>query len=242
MTRSIIVIATLGLFFLAALFAGRVYYLLIEVPPTPKVTVTIPEGSRVGEINEILSDAGVLLPDQELQEELEGYLFPDTYEFFLGSSIEVIEERLTENFNEKIEELLVGINVGMTKEIVTMASLIEREVSDKSERRIASGILWKRIKNNVPLQVDATICYIKGTPCLPITKGDKESDSLYNTYLYSGLPPGPINNPGVDAIEASIYPESSPYWYYLSDPESGQTIFAKTLDEHNLNVVKYLGD
>ena len=123
-----------------------------------------------------------------------------------------------------------------------MASLIEREVPDSDERRIVAGILWKRIENGIPLQVDATICYIKSGPCLPITEEDKDRDSLYNTYRYLGLPPAPISNPGADAIEASKNPEDSPYWYYISDPETNQTIFAQTLDEHNRNVVKYLGD
>lgn len=213
-----------------------------EPPPTPRVTVTIPEGSTVSDINEILVETGVL-SDAFFDESLQGYLFPDTYEFFLGSSIGVVDERFRENFETKAVPLLEKATGDVSvHEILTVASLIEGEVPDTNERRLVSGIIWKRIKMGIPLQVDATICFIKGNPCLPITDEDKNIDSLYNTYRYRGLPPGPISNPGIDAISASINPEESLYLYYISDPKTGETIFAKSLDEHNSNVVKYLGN
>ena len=213
-----------------------------EPPPTPKVTVTIPEGSTVAETNRILVDAGVLT-GETLESSLEGYLFPDTYEFFLESSLAVVDEKFRENFETKAVPLLEKATGDVSvHNILTIASLIEGEVPDTNERKIVSGIIWKRIKNGIPLQLDTTICYIKGDPCLPITDEDKDIDSLYNTYRYRGLPPGPINNPGLDAISASINPEESVYLYYISDPETGKTIFAKSLDEHNSNVVKYLGN
>ena len=107
----------------------------------------------------------------------------------------------------------------------------------------------------MPLDVDATVCYAKllenqasrpaasqvAQACYPLTALDFKIDSPYNTYLYRGLPPGPIGNPGVSAIMAAIHPVVSPYWYYLSDPKTGKTIFAKTLDEQTQNRVKYLG-
>ena len=110
----------------------------------------------------------------------------------------------------------------------------------REDRKIVAGIIEKRLEAGIPLQIDASICYLKGDPCLPITDRDKKIDSLYNTYLHRGLTPGPIGNPGLDAIEASISPEKSPFLYYISDPETGRTIFASSLDEHNSNVVKYL--
>jgi UPF0755 protein len=102
-----------------------------------------------------------------------------------------------------------------------------------------SGILWKRLENNIGLQVDATIAYITGRRSTKISLEETRIDSLYNTYKYRGLPPGPIANPGLSAIKAAIYPKESPFIYYLSAPE-GKTIFSKTLEEHNKAKAKYL--
>ena len=149
---------------------------------------------------------------------------------------------MQDNFDKKITpELREEIQQqGKTIfEIVTMASLIEKEVREKEEKEIVSGILWKRLENKIPLQVDATITYITGKKTTKISKEETQIDSPYNTYKYLGLPPGPICNPGIDSIEAAIYPKSSEYWYYLSTAE-GKVIFSKTLEEHNLAKAKYL--
>lgn len=232
------------LFLISAAY-GTWRLILRSIPPeTPKVTVTIPEGWHVIQVNEHLREKGVLA-EGGLPAELEGYLFPDTYEFFLDSSVEVVADRFEANLNRYLEELGVDANGDELVRIITMASLIEKEVQDPAEKRIAAGVLWKRLENDMPLQVDATICYLKqvnGNGCLPISAADKKIDSPYNTYLYRGLPPGPIANPGLDAIRAAVQPASSPYWYYISDPKTGQTIFARTLDEHSANIVKYLSE
>lgn len=212
------------------------------VPETPKTQVTVPEGWTVDQINNLLKEKGVLT-EGELPQEAEGYLFPDTYEFFLGSSVEVVRGRFLDNFHRQLEK--VGLNSddeGFYGDLI-MASLLEREIKDYGEKRVAAGVLWKRIDVGVALQVDATLCYIKPTDkCLPITSADKKIDSSYNTYLYRGLPPGPIGNPGIESILAATKPVDSPYWYYISDQKTGKTIFAETLDEHNLNIVKYLNE
>jgi UPF0755 protein len=213
-----------------------------EPPPVPRVTVTIPEGSTVSDINRILSDAGVL-QGEELNQDLEGYLFPDTYEFFIPSGISVIEAKFKENFDKKIDDLSLGdISEEKLANIITIASLVEKEVPNPNDRGIVAGIIEKRLAHNMLLQIDASICYIKESPCLPITEEDKNIDSPYNTYKYIGLPPGPIDNPGIEAIEAAVNPIQTSYWYYISDPETGETIFSKTLDEQNNNIVKYLGN
>ena len=118
-----------------------------------------------------------------------------------------------------------------------MASLIEKEVKSDVDRKLVSGILWKRLEAKIPLQVDATLVYITGRR--EIYEADKKINSPYNTYYYRGLPKGPIANPGLSAIKAAIYPQSSSYWYYLS-AKDGMTIFSKTLEEHNSNKAKYL--
>ena len=224
------------------ILAQAVSHYFRKPPPTPRVTITIPEGLTVSDINKRLSDAGVLSGEM-LPSDLEGYLFPDTYEFFIPSGVEVVKKKFLDNFKDKIEPVISGgLSGSDIEKILTIASLIEKEIPNFSDRKIVSGIIQKRLKNNMPLQIDASICYIKLGPCVPITSEDKKINSLYNTYRYKGLPPGPIDNPGLDAIEASVNPKPSPYWYYLSDPKTGKTIFSKTLDEHNVNVVKYLGD
>ena len=238
-------IAIIGVFFLLAgtALAGVIIDRLTP-PETPKDTITILEGWSVLEINEFLKEKGIL-SSGELPQDLQGYLFPDTYEFFLGSTLEVIKEKLSGNLETKLATVGISLEDPSLGEILTMASLIQEEVKDPYEMRIVSGVLKKRLENGIPLQVDATLCFIKaekGKECLPISRADKELDSPYNTYLYQGLPPAPISNPGLDAIRATLNPANSPYLYYISDPLTGRIIFSKTLDEHNQNVIKYLSE
>jgi UPF0755 protein len=173
---------------------------------------------------------------------LEGFLFPDTYYFSVEETNEEIIQKFLINFAKKLKpELKEETNrQGKTIfEIVTMASMIEKEVKTFEDKKLVSGILWKRLKNGMPLQVDATISYITGKKSANISVEETKIDSPYNTYKYKGLPLGPISNPGLDSILAAIYPEESNYWYYLSTPE-GKTIFSKTLEEHNIAKAKYL--
>jgi len=150
--------------------------------------------------------------------------------------------KMLANFDEKITPDLRKEITKQKKtifEIITMASLIEKEVAMDEDRAIVSGILWKRIKLGIPLQVDATITYITGKNNTKISLNDTKINSPYNTYKYRGLPPGPIANPGIAAIRAAIFPKSSPYLFYLSAPD-GRTIFSKTLEEHNTAKTRYL--
>lgn len=242
----LLAILVIGLLILTALFL-----LLLDSPHQSQepnlATVLIKEGLTVKEISELLNEVGVL-ENEALSSDLEGYLFPDTYEFFVSSSAEVVTRKMRENFNNKVlpavAEALAG-KPGLSSDkdlddIITVASMIEREVPDSADRRIVSGIIWKRLENNHFLQIDSTICYLKSSPCHPITKSDLAMDSVYNTYTNLGLPPTPIANPGLDAIEAALDPEQSEYWYYISDPDTSDTIFAVNLDEHISNIVKYL--
>lgn len=195
----------------------------------------------------------------------EGYLFPDTYRIFINASAEEIAAKMFANFEKKItEETQEEINRQNKTvfEIITMASLIEKEVAHEEDRATVSGILWKRLEIGMGLQVDATIAYVKQQETrnmeqetgknrrqekenreqiisMKISLADTEIDSPYNTYKYRGLPPGPIANPGLSAIRAAIFPNPSSYLYYLSASD-GTTIFSKTLEEHNEAKVKYL--
>jgi len=173
---------------------------------------------------------------------LEGYLFPDTYEIVYDIALEDIVRKMLDNFDNKLTQELRNEIKEQGKtifEIITVASLLEKEVKDFEEKKIVAGILWKRMKAGIGLHIDATISYITGKKTVRISKQETEIDSLYNTYKYRGLPLGPICNPGLESVLAAIYPENSDYWYYLSTPE-GETIFSRTLEEHNIAKAKYL--
>ncbi|HDH03961.1 MAG TPA: endolytic transglycosylase MltG [Candidatus Campbellbacteria bacterium] len=162
---------------------------------------------------------------------MEGYLFPDTYFFSPNVDEMGVVKIMTRNFKKKAGKI--------DYDTLIMASLIEKEAADYKDRRIVSGILWKRLKEGMPLQVDAVFPYIIGKSSRLLTLDDLKIDSPYNTYLYKGLPPAPICNPGSDAIDAARNPEKSPYWFYLSD-KKGVTHFSKTFAEHRRNKAKYL--
>ena len=182
------------------------------------------------------------LKDKPKNVSLEGYLFPDTYFVKKTATCQEIVKMFLENFSKKLTPDLQEEIKKQKKtvfEIVTMASLLEKEVKTKKDKEIVAGILWKRLKAGIPLQVDATITYITGRKTTKITFEELQIDSPYNTYKYLGLPLGPISNPGMESILAAIYSKQSNYWYYLSTPE-GKTIFSKTLSEHNKNRAKYL--
>jgi len=219
-------------------------------------TITIPEGWTVQEIKNYLENEGFdtarefsipvdrfpYLEEIPRKFSFEGYLFPDTYRIFQDATWESIVLKMLENFDRKLTPELRAEIARQKKtffEIVTMASMIEKEVISEEDRALVSGILWKRLKLGIGLQVDATIIYIRNQGNGKISTSDTKIDSPYNTYKYRGLPIGPISNPGLSAIKAAIYPKESPYLYYLSTPD-GRTIFSKTLEEHNQAKAKYL--
>jgi UPF0755 protein len=196
-------------------------------------------------INFMNCDSGELLCD--LKFPTEGYLFPDTYYFKKGENAINIADKFIINFNKKISPLGYD-EQNITKEKIVLASILEREVKEYSDKQIVAGILLKRLGAYMPLQVDSTILYAKAIKDNltetnyehnPVSIEDTETESAYNTYQKLGLPPGPICNPGIESIKASINPIKTDYWYYLSTKE-GKTIFSKTYDEHLKNKEKYL--
>jgi len=206
------------------------------------VKVTIPEGWDIKKIEERLIALQVINPEEKLPKKEEGFLFPDTYYFDKDSSIEAVVEKMRDNFDKKItKELRAEIEKqGKTLyDILIMASLLEKEVISDEDRAVVSGIFWKRLENNYPLESCATIAYILGVDKWRYSIEETRIKSLYNTYINIGLPPTPINNPGLSAIKAAIYPEYTDYNFFLTNPEDGRTIFSKTLDEHNANKGKY---
>jgi len=225
-----------------------------------EIWVTIPEGftSKQTEARLIESglDSGVsgekaenykskynFLIDAPAKVGLQGFLFPDTYKFRKEDDLDSIIIKMLDNFDDKLTGQMRSDIKNQNRsifEIVTMASILEKEVNSSGERKIASGIFWKRIKDNYPLESDATLSYILGDKEVSHSIEDTKIDSPYNSYRYKGLPPTPINNPGLDALLAAIYPQESDYYFFLTKPDTGEAVFSKTLQEHNLNIVKYL--
>jgi len=206
-------------------------------------TIRIQEGWTNFEIARYLEREGVVFEEDFMKAALskEGYLFPDTYRIFQNTSAETMIGLFEKTFNQKIESLRADIeqqNISL-HDVVIMASLIEKESSGEEDRAIISGILWKRLKNNRPLQVDATLLYLLGKESKDLTTDDLYIDSPYNTYRYLGFPIGPIGNPGLEAIKAALYPKDSPYWFYLHGSD-GMAYYARIFDEHVKNKIKYL--
>ena len=173
---------------------------------------------------------------------LEGYIFPDTYHITKGDTPEDIIRRALQNFEKQITpEILEEIKAQEKTlfEVLTMASIIEREVRSLKDKKIVSGILWKRLAEGMRLQVDATVVYIREGNYYRVTLDELRIESPYNTYTNYGLPPGPISNPGLESIEAALYPTESPYWFYLS-PNINTTVFSETFDQHRAAADLYL--
>jgi UPF0755 protein len=141
---------------------------------------------------------------------------------------------MLDNFNKKLTpELVTEINKQQktVHEIITLASIIEKEVSNDNDRKLVADIFYKRLEKGIGLQSDATVNYVTGKSTTRPSAQDLAVDSPYNTYKYKGLPPGPISNPGISAILAAIYPTSNPYFYFLTTPD-GKVIYSKAYQEH----------
>jgi UPF0755 protein len=180
------------------------------------------------------------LADKPADATLEGYLFPDTYEVSTDQTCEQMIDAMLINFGNKLTPELQEKIKGQDKtifEVVTMASLLEKEVKTLEDKKIVAGILHNRLQMGMPLQLDSTVNYITGKNDPGVLIKDTQIDSPYNTYKYKGLPIGPISNPGMDSISAALEPTETDYLYYLSD---GKTYYAKTLKEHAANRAKYL--
>lgn len=185
------------------------------------------------------------LTDQEDSTSLEGYLFPDTYRIYSSSTVKELVIKMLNNFDHKLTAQMRNDIKSQGKtisQIVIMASIIEKEApfyGENNDAKIVSGIFWNRIKSGQALQSDATLSYIFKDNKPSHEGNDLNNPSLYNTYKYRGLPPGPICNPGLLALEAAIYPTKTDYNYFLTSPE-GHIYYAKTYAAHLQNKNKYL--
>ncbi|MDP5272809.1 endolytic transglycosylase MltG [Chengkuizengella sp. 2205SS18-9] len=196
---------------------------------------------------ELFSSASIKnIPDDgNMKYILEGYLFPETYEMKEESNEQDIIERmlleldkkltsLPENWQEQLDVLGITFH-----EMMTIASLIEREVVVDEERKTVSGVIFNRIRDNGLLQIDATVQYALDEPKERLLYEDLEIESPYNTYIVEGLPPGPIASPSILSIEAALYPEETSYYFYVTKKDGTQEhLFAETYSEHLSNIEK----
>ncbi|KMT23242.1 endolytic transglycosylase MltG [Clostridium cylindrosporum] len=177
--------------------------------------------------------------------ELEGFLFPDTYYLPVNASAKNITNLMLNRFKSVFSEKYVNrskeLGLGIS-EVITIASLIEKEAANDNERSRIAGVIYNRIKKGMPLQIDAAVIYAKTkgkSSMQKVTYDDLKVQSKYNTYLYKGLPPGPIASPGIMSIKAALYPEKHDYLYYVAKDKSGH-VFSKTYKEHLINVNKFI--
>lgn len=231
-----------------------------------EAVLTIQEGLTTVEIDKKLADQGLIQEGEllsaiknfndfgsypfidknntkQLIHPLEGFIYPDTYfldpmDFAPNDLIYKSLENFKNKWNEADRNNSRIIKKYSTAEIITMASIIEKEVFGYEDRKRVAGILWKRLENGWTIGADATLLYLKNDRT--ITKKDLQEDSPYNTRKNQGLPPGPIANPSLESINAALNPTDTPYWFYLNTPDTGEVIYAETNEQHNLNREKYL--
>lgn len=230
------------------------------------IKFTIPEGYTIQQIADKLEEEGIVtandfmntvqhgtysykflegVPDRNTK--LQGYLFPNTYEVYKDATAEDIVIMMLDEFDRvfKDEYYLRAEELGMTvDEIVTMASVIEREVRVDDERKKVSGVIYNRLDIGMKLEMCSTVIYALDKPKdfnkNKLLYADLLTDSPYNTYMYEGLPIGPISNPGEASIIAALYPEEHDYLFFvLVNEETGEHEFNKTLDEHNAAKYQY---
>ena len=221
-------------------------------------TVVVPEGFTMFDIARAIEAAGLGPADDFLKEaqsdtalvadiapqakSLEGYLFPDTYEFSRMMTMHDMAAAMFKQFRQVTHEIgLISTSAQPLELTVTMASIVEKETAVAEERPLVASVYYNRLANGVALDADPSIIYaelLAGTYTGKLHHEDMQFDSPYNTYRHAGLPPGPIGNPGRSSLEAAMHPAQSDYYYFVADAQ-GHHRFAHTLEEHDKNVVAY---
>jgi UPF0755 protein len=229
------------------------------------VTVVVPEGFNIFDVAGAVAGAGLLKDTGDAKAEflqaemqhvelvkqwspqaksVEGFLFPDTYRFGRHATAVQILTAMTKRFGVEAARLGLDSRGDVTtpmERVVTMASLVEKEVHLDAERPVVASVFENRLAAGMPLQTDPAVIYaslLRGTWTGVIHQSELHSDSAYNTYAHTGLPPGPICNPGLAALKAAMHPATTDYLYFVADA-NGATRFAKDLAGHNANVAEY---
>jgi len=229
---------------------------LLESGRVRQHVVLHPEGATVSELARVLETERLATADDVVKAaagdtlrhalgvegpSLEGYLFPDTYQFVRGMSVDEMLTRMVQRMRAKLTPEVQarakerGLSV---HQLLTLASIIEREAVDPSEQKLISAVFWNRLRLDMPLQADPTVQYAMAKERRALTRADLASDHPYNTYVHRGLPPGPIASPGVSAIEAALDPAPVKYLYFVARDDRRHS-FSTTVAEHNAAVARY---
>ena len=231
----------------------------LEKSVTNAITVSIPEGYEIRQIAELLEKSGVCTASEfykaqkekyeefkfldkayERENPLEGYIFPDTYKFERGQSATTVIKTMLSNFDKKVyQEYVKNETDKSLDDIIILASIVEREAANESEWGKVASVFSNRLKIGMKLQSCATVQYILKERKDILTNEDIKIDSPYNTYVYEGLPKGPIASPGLGAVKAALYPEETDYFYFAATKDGSRNVFSKTGEEH-LKTVKEL--
>jgi UPF0755 protein len=232
-------------------------------------TVVVPEGFTMFDVARAIEAAGLGPADDFVKvaqsdtaliadlapgaHSLEGYLFPDTYEFTRMMSTHEMAAAMVRQFRQvstqigltaattQTVDLRTALAYSSSQDLVTMASIVEKETAVPEERPLVASVYWNRLAKHIALDADPSIIYaelLAGTYSGALHHADMQFPSPYNTYRYAGLPPGPIGNPGKSALEAAIHPAQTDYYYFVADAQ-GHHRFARNLEEHNRNVAAY---
>lgn len=211
-----------------------------------EIRVTIPEGFTASDIADRLYSNSIVKDKEAFLKYIkphEGYLFPDTYNFYEDMPYDLILKKFLDRFNEVVPSDYAELakKRGLTmNEAIILASIVEKEAKFDDDRPLVASVFLNRLAIGMPLQADSTILYALGTHKEWLSKEDYQIDSPYNTYKYTGLPPTPICNPGIKSIMAVVEAPKTDYYYFMTTPE-GRAIFSKTLSEHEANLRKYYG-
>jgi len=245
--RRVALVLALAALAILALGAAAVYRHFHRSAPPPvelkTTTVTIPEGLDRTQIAEIAKQAGLRGSYLKASRGHEGFLFPDTFEVERRAPASDLVQRQLEDFKRRI----AGVNMAYARsknltvfDVVTIASMIEREAGLESQRKLVAAVIYNRLHEGMPLGIDATIRFATGNYTEPLTESELAVESPYNTRTHTGLPPGPIGNPGLASIEAAAHPARVGYLYYVNEPGTcGKLAFSRTEAEFEADVARY---
>ncbi|MET0306161.1 MAG: endolytic transglycosylase MltG [Solirubrobacterales bacterium] len=243
------VFALVGLLLLAVvLMAGAIVYASRDEAPPPEpalrtITLTIPEGYSREQTAQLAREAGLRGDYMKVSEGHEGFLFPDTFELEEGAPVSDLVQLQLQDFKRRVG----GVDLGYarsknlnTNDVVTIASMVEEEAQLDEERPLIAAVIYNRLREGIPLGIDATIRFATGNFEEPLTESELAVDSPYNTRLNAGLPPGPISSPGLSSIEAAANPARVDYLYYVVEPGTcGEHAFSSSDAEFQADVARY---
>jgi cell division protein YceG involved in septum cleavage len=229
----------------AAAFAYRHFHNPAPPPPVvlKTITVTIPEGYTREQTAQVAKEVGLTGSYMKASQGHEGFFFPDTFELEKRAPAADLVQLQLEDFKRRIK----GVDMSYarsknltTRDVVTIASMVEREAQLEKERPLIAAVIYNRLHEGMPLGIDATIRFATGNYDQPLTESELAVESPYNTRLHTGLPPGPIGNPGLASLEAAAHPAKVDYLYYVVKPGTcGEDAFSSTAAEFEADVAAY---